>query len=297
LQYLPFGETRVDQRTSYWNSRYSFSGKEKDEESGYSYFGARYYDSDLSIWLSVDPLSDKYPFISPYVYCVNNPIKYWDPDGRWIPGLDENGNTTYTAEKGDNLHTFQKQFGVGKKEALSIFNQSKISTADNDRFAAGQHVIKGDIVKEYTGSDVLKGQWHNLTNTQKAAQIMFGMMYSEYHNQTADNGTYSMNINDFVDGFYVGSSGLNLNNVQIPAKGGGTIQIDQMSISPSSTIGNPPLIYHGAYGGNEQSRTDGSTFASYHFMSARNKNATHSFKVINISVPTGSNNNKFRKSY
>ncbi|MDR2979435.1 MAG: RHS repeat-associated core domain-containing protein, partial [Bacteroidales bacterium] len=69
LQYLPFGETRVDQRTSYWTSRYSFSGKEKDEETGYSYFGARYYDSDLSIWLSVDPLSDKYPFISPYVYC------------------------------------------------------------------------------------------------------------------------------------------------------------------------------------------------------------------------------------
>ncbi|MBP5709854.1 MAG: hypothetical protein J6W84_02630, partial [Bacteroidales bacterium] len=36
---------------------------------------ARYYNSDLSIWLSVDPLSDKYPNLSPYVYCANNPVR------------------------------------------------------------------------------------------------------------------------------------------------------------------------------------------------------------------------------
>ncbi|MFW5983316.1 MAG: hypothetical protein ACOCQ4_02355, partial [bacterium] len=29
------------------------------------YFGARYYDSDVSVWLSVDPMSDKYPHLSP----------------------------------------------------------------------------------------------------------------------------------------------------------------------------------------------------------------------------------------
>ena len=58
-----------------------FSGKEKDEETGYSYFGARYYNSDLSIWLSVDPLADKYPNSSPYIYCNNNPIMLVDPNG------------------------------------------------------------------------------------------------------------------------------------------------------------------------------------------------------------------------
>ncbi len=67
--------------TSY-NARYTFSAKEKDEETGYSYFGARYYNSDLSIWLSVDPMSDKYPNMSPYVYCANNPVKLVDPDGK-----------------------------------------------------------------------------------------------------------------------------------------------------------------------------------------------------------------------
>ena len=60
---------------------HTFSAKEKDTETGLSYFGSRYYSSDLSIWLSVDPMSDKYPSLSPYVYCANNPIKLVDPNG------------------------------------------------------------------------------------------------------------------------------------------------------------------------------------------------------------------------
>lgn len=50
----------------------------------YSYFGARYYDSDLSVWLSVDPLSDKYPSMSPYMYVAGNPVKLIDPNGKEI---------------------------------------------------------------------------------------------------------------------------------------------------------------------------------------------------------------------
>ena len=63
---------------------FTFSAKERDSETGLSYFGARYYSSDLSIWLSVDPMSDKYPSLSPYVYCANNPIKLVDPNGEEI---------------------------------------------------------------------------------------------------------------------------------------------------------------------------------------------------------------------
>lgn len=60
---------------------HSFSAKERDTETGLSYFGARYYSSDLSIWLSVDPMSDKYPSLSPYVYCADNPVRLVDPNG------------------------------------------------------------------------------------------------------------------------------------------------------------------------------------------------------------------------
>ena len=83
LQYLPYGEPYINQRISGYNERFTFTGKERDEETGYSYFGARYMDHELmTMWLSVDPLSDKYPSILPYAYCAWNPVKLVDPDGR-----------------------------------------------------------------------------------------------------------------------------------------------------------------------------------------------------------------------
>ena len=81
LQYLPFGEDYIYQRTNSWNIPYTFSGKEKDAETGYSYFGARYYDSDVSVWLSVDPMAMDFPHISPYNYVEQNPVKYIDEEG------------------------------------------------------------------------------------------------------------------------------------------------------------------------------------------------------------------------
>lgn len=62
-----------------------FNGKEKDYESGFHYYGARYYWSEtLTGWLSVDPMMDKYPGMSPYNYCAWNPMKLVDPDGEKI---------------------------------------------------------------------------------------------------------------------------------------------------------------------------------------------------------------------
>ena len=82
LQYLPYGELFIEQRnTASYYTPYKFSAKEKDEETGYSYFGARYLNTDFSIWLSVDPMSDIYPNISPFNYCNLNPIILIDPDG------------------------------------------------------------------------------------------------------------------------------------------------------------------------------------------------------------------------
>ncbi|MBR1550556.1 MAG: RHS repeat-associated core domain-containing protein, partial [Bacteroidales bacterium] len=82
LQYLPYGEPFVDQRMSGYNERFTFTGKERDEETGYGYFGARYMDHELmTMWLSVDPMADKYPNISPYAYCAWNPVKLVDLDG------------------------------------------------------------------------------------------------------------------------------------------------------------------------------------------------------------------------
>jgi len=89
------------QRNSSWSAPYTFSGKEKDAETGYGYFGARYYDSGLSIWLSVDPMSDKYPSMSPYNYCANNPVILVDPDGRELePIVGTNGELLGCTKEG-----------------------------------------------------------------------------------------------------------------------------------------------------------------------------------------------------
>ncbi|MDY6370681.1 MAG: hypothetical protein SPL12_00075 [Bacteroidales bacterium] len=47
LQYLPYGAPFVDQRTTGYHERFRFTGKERDKETGYSYFGARYMDHEL----------------------------------------------------------------------------------------------------------------------------------------------------------------------------------------------------------------------------------------------------------
>ena len=66
---------------------------------------ARHYHSALSIWLSVDPMSDKYPGTSPYTYCANNPVRLVDPDGREMDEWSFNvvtGECKWISDKGGN---------------------------------------------------------------------------------------------------------------------------------------------------------------------------------------------------
>ena len=85
IEYVPFGEVFIEERNSIWNTPYLFNAKEFDEETGLYYYGARYYDPRLSLWISTDALKEKTPNVSPYIYTDNNPIIYIDPDGnfRW----------------------------------------------------------------------------------------------------------------------------------------------------------------------------------------------------------------------
>ena len=76
---------------------YTFSAKERDSETGLSYFGSRYYSSDLSIWLSVDPQAAKYAHQSNYVYCSNNPLRMIDPNGEEEWDLEKDGTLSQRA--------------------------------------------------------------------------------------------------------------------------------------------------------------------------------------------------------
>lgn len=117
MKNLPCGEPYINQRTSDYSERFTFTGKgprkgwrtplskvkyreQRDEETGYGYFGARYMDYELmAMWLSVDPLADKYPGTSPYAYCAWSPIIAKDPNGMdsvRTPNGMANAGTGYT---------------------------------------------------------------------------------------------------------------------------------------------------------------------------------------------------------
>lgn len=107
IEYVPFGEVFIEERNSIWNTPYLFNAKEFDEETGLYYYGARYYDPRLSLWISVDPISNydplnsenyldgehnggiyNYANLNSYIYCYQNPIKLVDPNGKQVDAVD-----------------------------------------------------------------------------------------------------------------------------------------------------------------------------------------------------------------
>ena len=83
IEYVPFGEVFIEERNSVWNTPYLFNAKEFDEETGLYYYGARYYEPRLSLWLSTDPAQEKTLHLTTYNFSQNNPINYIDADGLW----------------------------------------------------------------------------------------------------------------------------------------------------------------------------------------------------------------------
>ena len=82
IEYVSFGEVFIEERNNVWNTPYLFNAKEFDEETGMYYYGARYYEPRLSLWMSTDPLQEQYASITSYCYVGNSPLTYIDPEGK-----------------------------------------------------------------------------------------------------------------------------------------------------------------------------------------------------------------------
>ena len=86
MNYYPFGAQFCDGSASNSDVQsHKYNGKEFDKMHGlntYDY-GARQYNPVTGRWDRVDPLAEDYQDVSPYVYCLNNPISHTDKDGRF----------------------------------------------------------------------------------------------------------------------------------------------------------------------------------------------------------------------
>ena len=140
IEYVPFGEVFIEERNSIWNTPYLFNAKEFDEETGLYYYGARYYDPRLSLWMSVDPISNydplnsenfldgqhnggiyNYANLNPYVYCYNRSTVYIDPNGKQgfsgvIFGGLIGGFTEYASIVGSKMLFDNKTFKEANKD-------------------------------------------------------------------------------------------------------------------------------------------------------------------------------------
>ena len=139
----------------------TFTGKERDVETGYGYFGARYMDHELlTMWLSVDPMADKYPGISPYAYCAWNPVKLVDPDGReWDPSslkiVDD-----YRKQLNNKLENAQT--GYERKEIQAAIDELSVLDKSNQMYHVEYGEVSGYYKKGETGYD-LKNNWVSMT--------------------------------------------------------------------------------------------------------------------------------------
>ena len=129
IEYVPFGEVFIEERNSIWNTPYLFNAKEFDEETGLYYYGARYYDSRLSLWISTDALQEKYPQHTSYLYVGSNPVNAIDPDGHKIVFINGKIGGGSPKAGAPYWNGYNSRF---VRSAKSFFNDNKVVFTDAD---------------------------------------------------------------------------------------------------------------------------------------------------------------------
>ena len=121
------------------NRRVELNAKEFDEETGLYYYGARYYEPRLSLWMTCDPLQEKYINISTYCYTFNRPVVLIDPNGEFpilpivkgIIKLSVMYYTTATALENSSKSDL-RQIGYGMKHPINALKVGYYDEGSNN---------------------------------------------------------------------------------------------------------------------------------------------------------------------
>ena len=153
--------------------RWLFSSKESQSFLNASIplldFGARMYNPVIARWTASDPLSEKYHGISPYAYCLGNPISIIDPNGMDIWTMDEKGNVVWVKESDDHRLYYMNNDGLLSDDYVSVSGRSilddltKTEAKVDGGAKVSSHTSKtgiNDIFKVFKfASDKTKVEW------------------------------------------------------------------------------------------------------------------------------------------
>lgn len=170
-EYYPFGETSFG---SYGKKCYQYIGKERDEESGLYYYGARYYSPWTARFISCDPLSAKYAQLSPYNYSDNNPVNDFDIDGM-------QNNNTEGSEQGGNTNTDNISKG---SESITLTGRYNKDSHKEMHSKLPENPADGDSISFNYSEDNWEHEWK----------------YSEKNSTWTGTSTYEVNGTRYESG-------------------------------------------------------------------------------------------------
>ena len=199
--YLPYGELLVDEHSNSEDMPYKFNGKEMDAETGLYYYGARYLNPVTCLWYGVDPLAEKYKEIGSYVYCADNPINLFDPDGQKfiynaqgkflrkegkdnLVYIERDGKLTQLIDHGNGMtdeqfniaaHIVDVESSDAPNESLWIAHAANNAVDDKDVNYAHVRVKGGPRVKNHSLYEQLNDQ--NYSTTPASARVAYDKDY------------------------------------------------------------------------------------------------------------------------
>jgi len=178
--------------------RYDFTGKERDNETNYDYFGARYYDSRIGRWGGVDKLAELYKSYSPYNYTLCNPVKFIDPTGLVVE-LPEN-------EFQRNLMLRLLRWGLPQTAEKYI----------DFKIVDGKYIIDEELLSQ--ASSIISGSEElnaliNLVNSEEITTLNFVVTGDQVDRISPNDQVVKFDIEDYIAGLTVASGNIpNPNN-------------------------------------------------------------------------------------
>jgi RHS repeat-associated protein len=180
-EYYPFGMAYTKSVSSLLNpvvpNKYKYNGKEEQEMPGkWLDYGARFYDTQLGRWHSLDPMAEKYYSVSPYDYCTNNPIRYIDPTGMEF----SEAAWEYVKKLIAEVNTKQEINNAKIAEKQAKLNNSDLSSKQTKKLNSQ---IK-NLQNQNSSLESVRGEAASLAASSQMYDLKTGMPYTDKSGNT-----------------------------------------------------------------------------------------------------------------